>query len=291
MRGKPFITTAALAAVLAAAPLASAQNRQRWPSHENGNGSSERRGGGGENRRASSGGENQRSNGGGDTQRGNRQAQPRDGGQPNAPRDNARDNARRDDNRGNGRQEVAPQQAVPQVNQRDGNERRANARPDGRSDGRYAVPRTAPAPRYYGGDRHVYVQPRSNYYVYRYPSYRYYGGVRYYNYRYYDPYFVGNFYWSNNSWQPQSYYYGGNWDHDLGKLRLDIDQRDAEVYINGYYAGVIDEFDGRLQGLRLEPGNYQVEVALPGFEPLQFDVQITPGRTTTYRGSLSPDRG
>jgi len=29
-----------------------------------------------------------------------------------------------------------------------------------------------------------------------------------------------------------------------------------------------------------------VEIVLPGFAPLQFDVQITPGRTTTYRGSL-----
>jgi len=51
----------------------------------------------------------------------------------------------------------------------------------------------------------------------------------------------------------------------------------------------VDEFDGRLQGLRLEPGNYRVEIALPGFAPLQFDVAITPGRTTTYRGSLLPE--
>jgi hypothetical protein len=132
------------------------------------------------------------------------------------------------------------------------------------------------------------VQPRRNYYVYRYPSYRY-GSPRYYGYRYYDPYFSGDFFWSNHAWQSRSYYYGDSWDNDLGKLRLDIDQRDAEVYIDGYYAGVIDDFDGRLQGLRLESGNYQVEVALPGFEPLQFDVHVSPGRTTTYRGSLLPE--
>jgi hypothetical protein len=290
MRGKLFITTAALAAVLAAAPLASAQNRQRWPSRgENANrGSSEQRGGG-ENRRANGGG--------GDNQRGNRQAQPRDGGQAETPRNNpSRDTARRDDNRGNGRQEVTPQQRVPQANPRDNSDRRAEARPDGRNDGRHATPRTGPVPRYQDGNRRVYVQPRSNYYVYRYPAYRYaprygYHPVRpgYYSYRYYDPYFVGDFYWSNYAWQPRSYYAGPSWDNGLGKLRLDIDQRDAEVYIDGYYAGVVDEFDGVLQGLRLEPGRYGVEVALPGFAPLQFDVQITPGRTTTYRGSLLPE--
>src|SRR6185436_14962830 len=140
------------------------------------------------------------------------------------------------------------------------------------------------------GDRRVYVQPRNNYYVYRYPAYRYYnGGTRYYGYRYYDPYYRGDFYWGNYAWQPRTYYYGSNWDYDLGKLRLDIDQRDAEVYIDGYFAGVVDDFDGVLQGLRLEPGNYSVEVALPGWEPLQFDVHVTPGRTTTYRGSLRPE--
>jgi hypothetical protein len=165
-----------------------------------------------------------------------------------------------------------------------------NNRNDGRVAGeRYAVPRpVVPAPRYRNGDHRVYVQPYRNYYVYPYRSYRYVAPY-YYGYRYYDPYYSGNFYWSNYAWQPQSYYVGPSWDTGLGKLRLDIEQRDAEVYIDGYYAGVVDDFDGVLQGLRLEPKQYAVEIALPGYAPLQFDVQITPGRTTTYRGSLLPE--
>lgn len=282
MRNTTFVTTAVLAALLATAPLASAQNRQRWPGGgDGGNRGGEQRGGGeqragGQQR---SGGGEQR--GGGDRQRGgDRQAQPREGSRVQR-QDQSRDNDR-----------ARP----PQVQRNDG-DRRANGRNDGRYDGRndrrndgnrYATPRTGPAPRYRDGDRRVYVQPRRNYYVYRYPSYRY-GSPRYYGYRYYDPYFSGDFFWSNHAWQSRSYYYGDSWDNDLGKLRLDIDQRDAEVYIDGYYAGVIDDFDGRLQGLRLEAGNYQVEVALPGFEPLQFDVHVSPGRTTTYRGSLLPE--
>jgi hypothetical protein len=280
-----FVVTAVLATVLAAAPLASAQNRQRWPGGNGGGnggnrggseqrgGGGEQRGGGGEQRRSGGGEQRQGGGGGGEQRRAERQAQPRDGGRVDAaPRTEQRDRA-----------------------QRDGAQRDGNRRDDGRGAprrrgvDRYAVPRTGPTPRYRDGDRRVYVQPRSNYYVYRYPSYRYYGGTRYYNYRYYDPYFRGDFYWSNYAWRPRTYYYGNNWDYDLGKLRLDIDQRDAEVYIDGYYAGVVDEFDGVLQGLRLEPGNYRVEVALPGFEPLDFDVHVTPGRTTTYRGSLLPE--
>jgi hypothetical protein len=269
-----FVATAVLAAVVATAPLASAQNRNHRPSDAGSRGAGQQRSGGGE----------QRAGGG---QRAERQSQPRQA-QP-------RDNGRREAAPQAGRREVVPQerrepQASAQGN--DGN-RRAGDRRDGRNDGRTiernAVPRTGPAPRYRDGDRRVYVQPRRNYYVYRYPAYRYYGGTRYYGYRYYDPYFAGDFYWSNHAWRSRSYYVGSNWDYDLGKLRLDIDQRDAEVYIDGYYAGVIDDFDGRLQGLRLEAGNYQVEVALPGFAPLQFDVHVSPGRTTTYRGSLLPE--
>jgi hypothetical protein len=285
MRTRPFLTTAVLAAVLAAAPLAEAQNRQRWPG---GNGDGGNRGGS----EQRGGGEQRSGGGGGERQRTERQAQPREGGRvQQAPRteQRERENVQRD----NGRREVRPQERRDD-GRRDAGRRADGRRDDGRrdNDGRFerrAVPRTGPAPRYRDGDRRVYVQPRNNYYVYRYPSYRYYGGTRYYGYRYYDPYFAGDFYWSNHAWRPRTYYVGSNWDYDLGKLRLDIDQRDAEVYIDGYYAGIIDDFDGRLQGLRLEAGNYQVEVVLPGFEPLEFDVHVSPGRTTTYRGSLRPD--
>jgi hypothetical protein len=256
MRINTFVATAVLAALVAVTAPASAQ--QRWPSRGDGG----NRGGG------------QQQHAGGGNQ-GTRSASPRAA----APRPS-----------GSAEQPRARQQPQPRAERNDNGSRRA----DGRRDGRYgverrAVPRTGPVPRYRDGDHRVYVQPRRNYYVYRYPSYRYYGYPRYYGYRYYDPYFSGDFFWSNHGWQARSYYYGSNWNDDLGKLRLDIDQRDAEVYIDGYYAGVIDDFDGRLQGLRLEPGNYQVEVAQPGYEPLQFDVHITPGRTTTYRGSLLPE--
>ena len=300
MRTYGFVVTVVLAALATAAPLANAQGRQRG---SDGNGRQRVPS------QAQSGG------GGGERQRTERQAQPRaeraepqrqqraersepqrqpraePQRQPRAERDaaSAQGGGRSQDG---GRSDVTaqdrrPPQALAQRN--DGNQRYDN-RNDGRyAVDRYAVPRTGPVPRYRDGDRRVYVQPYRNYYVYRYPAYRYYGGRRYYSYRYYDPYYSGDFYWSNYAWQPRSYYVGPSWDYGLGKLRLDIDQRDADVYIDGYFAGQVDDFDGVLQGLRLQPGNYAVEIVLPGFAPLQFDVQITPGRTTTYRGSLYPE--
>jgi len=82
----------------------------------------------------------------------------------------------------------------------------------------------------------------------------------------------------------------GRYGYPTGELRLDVEPRDAQVYIDGAYAGLVDDFDGIFQGLRLEVGDYQVEVVSPGFEPLVFNVRIPPGEKVTYRGDLLPER-
>jgi hypothetical protein len=39
--------------------------------------------------------------------------------------------------------------------------------------------------------------------------------------------------------------------------------RHAEVFIDGYYAGLVDDFDGIFQSLKLESGPYGVEIVAP----------------------------
>jgi hypothetical protein len=58
------------------------------------------------------------------------------------------------------------------------------------------------------------------------------------------------------------------------------------VFIDGYFAGLVDEFDGIFQRLHLDSGPHRVEVRAPGYEPLAFDVRITPDHTTIYQGEL-----
>ena len=71
-----------------------------------------------------------------------------------------------------------------------------------------------------------------------------------------------------------------------GKLRLRVDARDADVYVDGYYAGIVDDFDGHFQRLTLTAGPHHVEIRAAGYPPLIVDVMIEPGRTTDYRGAL-----
>ena len=71
-----------------------------------------------------------------------------------------------------------------------------------------------------------------------------------------------------------------------GYLRLDVQPGTAEMYIDGYYAGTADDFEGGLGG-PLEAGSHRIEIRAPGFETVVFDVRTIPGRTITYRGVLS----
>ena len=90
--------------------------------------------------------------------------------------------------------------------------------------------------------------------------------------------------------QYDGYAYGYGNGSAAGELRLQVQPRDAEVYVDGYYAGMVDEFDGTYQGLRLEEGEYHIEIVAPGYETIAFDVKIQPGRKINYRGDMFPAR-
>jgi hypothetical protein len=75
-----------------------------------------------------------------------------------------------------------------------------------------------------------------------------------------------------------------------GDVRLEVRPRDAAVYVDGYYAGIVDDFDGVFQRLTLEAGPHRIELELPGFEPRAFDVMVDPNRTVEVHEDLFPER-
>ncbi len=83
------------------------------------------------------------------------------------------------------------------------------------------------------------------------------------------------------------WYYGGQYySEGYGELKLKVKPRHAVVYVDGYYVGEVDEFDGIFQSLHIEPGPHRIEIEASGYEPLTFDIRILPGRTITYNGEL-----
>ncbi|MGC4083959.1 MAG: PEGA domain-containing protein [Vicinamibacterales bacterium] len=151
-----------------------------------------------------------------------------------------------------------------------------------------AAPSVRPRPVYRPYYRPYYYTPYrpgvSLGFYYGYPGY-----IGPYAYGYGFPYDYGYRY---RYGYPPYAYYGGVYPgyRAYGGVRIDVPQRDAEVYVDGYYAGVVNDFDGALQQVNLEPGPHAIEVRLDGYEPVTFDVNVEPGRTITYRSTLREAR-
>ena len=73
-----------------------------------------------------------------------------------------------------------------------------------------------------------------------------------------------------------------------GAVRLDIPQKDAAVYLDGFYVGTVGDVDDAPEPLRLPPGPHHLELRAPGFQTLIFDVNIQSGKTITYRTPMQP---
>ena len=79
---------------------------------------------------------------------------------------------------------------------------------------------------------------------------------------------------------------GGGPDN-TGGLRLKVKPADASVYVDSFFVGAVDDFDGAFQKLKLERGPHRIEIRSPQHVPVTFDVMIQEDFTITYRGELS----
>lgn len=71
-----------------------------------------------------------------------------------------------------------------------------------------------------------------------------------------------------------------------GSLRLKVKPSNAQVFVDGYFIGAVDSFDGMFQRLGVEAGAHKIELKAEGFEAVQFDVMVAPGETVTYKGEM-----
>ena len=151
------------------------------------------------------------------------------------------------------------------------------------------VPRPGDTGGYYGGYYSTF--PSLYYSRYYLPGYAF-GLGYYYDPFFYDPYLYGGGYGAGYG---GGYYGGGyagssgrgSYGHgETGSLRLKIKPRNAQVYVDGYFAGEVDQFDGIFQRLTIDAGNHHIEIRADGHKTIEFDVLIAPGETVTYKGEL-----
>jgi hypothetical protein len=76
-----------------------------------------------------------------------------------------------------------------------------------------------------------------------------------------------------------------------GGVQLDVQPWRAQVYVDGSYVGLVSDFTGYYHHLEVSGGPHVIAIVTPGYEPLILDLLVSPGRVTTYRGTLSPASG
>jgi hypothetical protein len=91
-------------------------------------------------------------------------------------------------------------------------------------------------------------------------------------------------------WGGYPYYggYGGYVGYQRGSLRLQVKPEATEVYVDGYYAGVVDSYDGFFQRLHLPAGQHDVELRLEGFRSIQEQMYLTEGSTYRIQHDMEP---
>src|SRR6266550_8853813 len=109
-------------------------------------------------------------------------------------------------------------------------------------------------------------------------------------------YYYADPFWYGDPWYGLQYPYGpyGPYPYrgyriDAGAaVRLEVAPKEAEVYVDGYYAGVVDDFDGTFQRLRLEPGEHEIELWLDGYRTVRQKVYLA--RDKTFRVKYQLER-
>ena len=108
-------------------------------------------------------------------------------------------------------------------------------------------------------------------------------------YPYYSPFYWGSYYgspfWGPYGYWPPYPYYGGYYDYS-SDVRVMATPREAEVYVDGYLVGTVDDFDGWSQRLRLQPGEHEIELYLEGYRSVRQKMLFRPGETYKVRAAL-----
>ena len=101
---------------------------------------------------------------------------------------------------------------------------------------------------------------------------------------FYDP-FYGPYPW----WPASAYGWGYSPVFDYrAEVRILATPKEATVYVDGFYAGLVDDFDGTFQRLPLTPGGHRIELFLEGHRTIKKSLYLQPGSTMKLRETLVP---
>ncbi len=97
----------------------------------------------------------------------------------------------------------------------------------------------------------------------------------------YDPFWA--------PWGPYTHGYPYPYSvYPQASIRTEVTPKDAEVYVDGYYAGRVSDFDGALQRLHVAPGGHTITFYADGFRTVSQDVYARPDSTLKLDENMQP---
>jgi len=99
---------------------------------------------------------------------------------------------------------------------------------------------------------------------------------------FYDPFF-GPYPWWGPGMYPYPYF--PVYD-DRAEVRVLVTPKEAAVYVDGYYSGVVDDFDGVFQSLPLSPGAHQITIYLEGYKTVHQNLYLSPRKSYKVRYTM-----
>ena len=117
------------------------------------------------------------------------------------------------------------------------------------------------------------------------------GGVRYgyplyaSPYYFYDPFWSGFYDYQFRRYPPYPPY--GYYDQSAD-LRIQVTPKQAEVYIDGYLVGTVDDFDGAFQRLHVPLGEHEVTIYAQGYRNITQRMLFRPFETYTINDTMKP---
>jgi hypothetical protein len=105
---------------------------------------------------------------------------------------------------------------------------------------------------------------------------------------FYDPFFDPWFGFGYQYPYPPPYgMYPLRYDN-TASVRVQATPKDAEVFVDGYYAGVVDDFDGIFQRLRVPPGEHELTLHRDGYKTVRQKIYLTPRSTYKLHYTMVP---
>jgi hypothetical protein len=144
----------------------------------------------------------------------------------------------------------------------------------------------------FGYSSFYYGYPYSSPYPYNYPY-----SYPYASYPYPSPYPSSSYAYpaASSAYPPRDTTYPGTSSNSprsgvtvttVGRVTLEITPGTAEVYADGDFVGVVDDFSASTPGLTLPPGRHHIEVRAPGYATMVLESDVQAGQVVPYRGSL-----